>query len=86
METAEFSAVVDGTADGAVIHCEGDLNVRADAALEAAYTEAASLGASADHARFRASRLHQQHRDRVDRSDAHDGPGRRADGPGERPD
>ena len=45
METAEFNAVVNGTADGAVIHCEGDLNVRADAAMEAAYTEVASLGA-----------------------------------------
>ena len=45
METAEFDAVVDGTADGAVIHCEGDLNVRADAAMEAAYTEVASLEA-----------------------------------------
>lgn len=45
METADFNAVVDGTADGAVIHCEGDLNVRADAALEAAYIEAVSLGA-----------------------------------------
>ena len=46
METAEFSAVVDGTTDGAVILCEGDLNVRADAALEAAYSEVASLGAT----------------------------------------
>jgi anti-anti-sigma factor len=45
MEAAEFSAVVDGDADGAVIHCSGDLNVRADAALEAAYTDVASLGA-----------------------------------------
>jgi anti-anti-sigma factor len=45
METAEFNAVVDGTMDGAVIHCEGDLTVRADAAMEAAYTEVASLGA-----------------------------------------
>ena len=44
MEPTEFDAVVDGTADGAVIHCEGDLNVRADAALEAAYAQAASLG------------------------------------------
>jgi len=45
MEDAEFGAVVDATTDGAVIHCEGDLNVRADAAMEAAYTEVASLGA-----------------------------------------
>lgn len=45
METADFSATVDGTTEGAVVRCEGDLNVRAATALETAYTEVASLGA-----------------------------------------
>jgi anti-anti-sigma factor len=45
MEMPEFTAIVDGTADAARIRCEGDLNVRADAALETAYTEVAALGA-----------------------------------------
>ena len=46
METAEFTAVVSGTAEAAAVRCEGDLNGRADAAMETAYTEVAALGAS----------------------------------------
>jgi len=45
MDPIEFSATVDGTALAARILCEGDLNVRADAAMEAAYADAAALGA-----------------------------------------
>ena len=45
MEPIEFTAVVTGTADAARIHCTGDLNVRADGAMEAAYAEALALGA-----------------------------------------
>jgi anti-anti-sigma factor len=42
----EFTATVGGTADAARIRCEGDLNGRAEAAMEAAYAGAATLGAS----------------------------------------
>lgn len=45
MEIAEFTATVEGTAEAAVIHCEGDLNVRADAAMGTAYAEVATMGA-----------------------------------------
>ena len=45
MDPTEFTAVVAGTADAARIHCTGDLNVRADVAMEAAYAEVAALGA-----------------------------------------
>ena len=45
MEAIEFTAVVMGTEDAARIHCTGDLNVRADGAMEAAYAEALALGA-----------------------------------------
>jgi len=46
MEIVQFSAIVDGTAEAAVIHCAGDLNVRADGALETAYIEVAALEAT----------------------------------------
>jgi len=46
METVEFTATVSGTAEAATVRCEGDLNGRADAAMEAAYTEAAALDAT----------------------------------------
>jgi anti-anti-sigma factor len=45
MEMPEFTAIVDGAADAARIRCEGDLNVRADAAMATAYAEVAALGA-----------------------------------------
>ena len=44
MEVSEFTADVDASGDAARIRCEGDLNGRADAAMEAAYAEAAALG------------------------------------------
>ena len=46
MEVSEFTATVSGTAETVRIHCEGDLNGRADEAMETAYTESAALGAS----------------------------------------
>ena len=46
MDPIEFTAAVSGTSAAATIRCAGDLNVRADAAMEAAYAEAATLGAS----------------------------------------
>ena len=46
MDPIEFTAAVSGTSAAATIRCAGDLNVRADAAMEAAYAEAARLGAS----------------------------------------
>ena len=46
METTEFTATVDGTAESARIRCDGDLNGRADSAMETAYAEVAGLGAT----------------------------------------
>jgi len=46
MTAIEFTTTIEGSADEARIHCMGDLNVRADEAMEAAYKEAAALGAS----------------------------------------
>jgi anti-sigma B factor antagonist len=45
MGVTEFTATVSGSPDGARILCTGDLNVRADAAMETAYADAAALGA-----------------------------------------
>ena len=44
MDANEFTASVEDAADEARILCVGDLNGRAEAALEAAYTSAAALG------------------------------------------
>ena len=46
MTAIEFTTTIEGSADEARIHCMGDLNVRADEAMEAAYAAAAALGAS----------------------------------------
>jgi anti-anti-sigma factor len=46
MDAAEFMATVEGSPAGTWIHCAGDLNVRADAAMGAAYAEASALGDS----------------------------------------
>jgi anti-sigma B factor antagonist len=44
MEPTEFTATVEDATDEARIRCTGDLNGRADAALEAAYAAASALG------------------------------------------
>jgi len=44
MEAIEFTATVEDATDEARIHCSGDLNARADAALATAYAEASALG------------------------------------------
>ena len=46
MTMTEFTTTVEGSADEVRIHCMGDLNVRADEAMAAAYEEAAAFGAS----------------------------------------
>lgn len=46
MEPTLFEAMVDATADDARIRCIGDLNGRADAAMDEAYAAAASAGAA----------------------------------------
>jgi anti-anti-sigma factor len=44
MDATEFTATVEAAPGEARIHCQGDLNGRADAALETAYAEAAAIG------------------------------------------
>jgi hypothetical protein len=46
MEPTLFEATVTATADDARIHCIGDLNGRADAAMDEAYATAAAAGAT----------------------------------------
>lgn len=46
MEPTLFEATVEATADDARIRCIGDLNGRADAAMDEAYTAAAAAGAA----------------------------------------
>ncbi len=46
MEPTLFEATVEGTTDDARIRCIGDLNGRADTALDEAYSAAAATGAT----------------------------------------